>query len=281
MSGHLTLVIPSWNDDDRLRATLSKYTREFHAVGVAVELIVVSDGSNGKTQAVVDALGDESVRLLQFPVRVGKGGALLAGARIAQGEHIGFIDADGPVDGLELLHLAGLLSESDCVIGSRWLPGSRVTQPQPAFRRVASRAWNALVRVWLGLPYKDTQCGVKFFRKPILLSIVPLIRETGWAFDVELLYRLRGAGGSVQEVPITWTNGDESKLSVWRSWFPMLLALLATRAPPRPFRSDPLPTPILHVVSSSTRAPATMPRPSATPVPYPNWPTEQLTCKSD
>jgi len=204
-----TLVIPAYNEEKRIRSLLEDLS------GFRGDLIFVCDGTDA-TPAVIGAFAAAhpslSIRCLTFPVRLGKGGGVVAGIREASTRYVGYMDADGSTSLSEMERLFDCLVDADGAIGSRWLPGSVMTVRQGLRRRAESRLFNLVVRLLFGLGYRDTQCGAKVFRREALDRVLPSIRSTGFEFDVELLWRLARSGCRVEEVPITWENRDESKV---------------------------------------------------------------------
>ena len=204
-----TLVIPAYNEEKRIRSLLEDLS------GFRGDLIFVCDGTDA-TPAVIGAFAAAhpslSIRCLTFPVRLGKGGGVVAGIREASTRYVGYMDADGSTSLSEMERLFDCLVDADGAIGSRWLPGSVMTVRQGLRRRAESRLFNLVVRLLFGLGYRDTQCGAKVFRREALDRVLPSIRSTGFEFDVELLWRLAQSDCRVEEVPITWENRDESKV---------------------------------------------------------------------
>ena len=191
-----TLVIPAYNEEKRIRSLLEDLS------GFRGDLIFVCDGTDA-TPAVIGAFAAAhpslSIRCLTFPVRLGKGGGVVAGIREASTRYVGYMDADGSTSLSEMERLFDCLATADGAIGSRWLPGSVMTVRQGLRRRAESRLFNLVVRLLFGLGYRDTQCGAKVFRREALDRVLPSIRSTGFEFDVELLAaraeRLPGGGG--------------------------------------------------------------------------------------
>ena len=220
-----TLVIPAYNEEARIGSLLEGIS------GFPGDLIFVCDGTDA-TPAVIGAFADDhpslSIRCLTFPSRLGKGGGIVAGVREASTPYVGYMDADGSTSLSEMERLFDRLATVDGAIGSRWVPGSVLTVRQGLRRRVESRLFNLLVRMLFGLDYRDTQCGAKAFRKEALDAVLPSIRSTGFEFDVELLWRLRQNGYRVEEVPTTWENRDESKVTTSDAK-EMLLGMLRLR----------------------------------------------------
>jgi dolichol-phosphate mannosyltransferase len=204
-----SLIIPAYNEEYRITPLLDDI-HQFDG-----ELIVVCDGLDG-TADIVDRIAaqreDLSVRCLRFDHRLGKGGGVIAGLMAARSPLVGYFDADGSTSIEEMKRLFLTLSTADGAIGSRWIPGSTLKVRQGILRQLESRAFNLLIRVLFGLTYHDTQCGAKVFRKSAIDAILPSMVSRGFEFDVELLWRLRGAGFQVTEVPIEWQNKGDSRV---------------------------------------------------------------------
>jgi len=221
----VSIIIPAWNEEERLARTLGRYIPALETRGRPFEVIVVTDGVKDKTVEVAEAFADRCVRTLRFPTKLGKGGAVLAGVQAARYEYVGYVDADGPVPPTDVFALVDSLAHSDCVVASRKIPGSRTLSHEPWFRRLAGGAWGSLVRSVLFLPIRDTQCGAKFFRRSALLPVLRAVAVTNWAFDVSLLYHLRNAGRTIQEQPVTWSHDSQSRM-VLSTAVPVMFASL-------------------------------------------------------
>jgi dolichol-phosphate mannosyltransferase len=225
----LSIVIPAWNEEERLARTLARYLPALEARDDPFEVIVVSDGAMDRTAEVARSFSSRGVRVLEFPQKLGKGGAILEGLRSARFDYVGYVDADGPIPPSQIYGMVDVLKEVDCVIASRWMRGSVVLRPEPILKQFAGRVWNFLVRVLLLLPLQDTQCGAKFFKRSVVQPLLRTVTVTNWAFDVGLLYHVREAGASVKEVPVTWSHDPDSRMSVGRAIPIMLVSLLAVR----------------------------------------------------
>ena len=211
MNTQLSLVIPAYNEEDRIDATLSNYSNHFEDQ----EIIVVCDGSDN-TQNIVRDLSKEhvNIKLLNFEKRLGKGGGVIEGFKAAKRDWIGFVDADESVEPDEVKKMFDLLSDYDGVIASRKLKESKILVKQPLKRQIASKAFNILIRIIFGLNFKDTQCGAKVFRKEAIKNVLAELNTKGFEFDVELLWRLKNKGYKVMEFPITWKHSDISCFSL-------------------------------------------------------------------
>ena len=220
-----SLVIPAYNEEQRIIPL-------FDAIhGFEGELIVVCDGGDA-TADIVDRIAsrrqDLTIRCLRFDHRLGKGGGVIAGLMAAKSPLVGYFDADGSTSIEEMKRLFGSLATVDGAIGSRWIPGSTLKVRQSVLRQLESRAFNLLIRVLFGLTYHDTQCGAKVFKKTAIDAVLPMMISRGFEFDVELLWRLRGEGYVVAEVPIEWQNKVDSRVRK-RDRFRMLSGLFMVR----------------------------------------------------
>ncbi|MDO9324995.1 MAG: glycosyltransferase [Methanoregula sp.] len=198
------------------------------------ELIVVCDGTDRTADCVRRIAGsrqDLTIRCLEFDHRLGKGGGVIEGLRVARAPLVGYFDADGSTGIGEMIRLFTHIPGSDGAIGSRWVPGSTLRVRQGILRRLESRVFNLLIRLLFGLRYNDTQCGAKVFTKSAIDAVLPEMRSRGFEFDVELLWRLHRAGYTVTEVPIIWQNKGDSRVQK-RDMIRMLKGLFAIRFGP-------------------------------------------------
>ncbi len=223
------MVIPAWNEEDRLRRTLLRYLPALEGRAQPFEVLVVTDGSRDRTAEVARSFSHRGVRVFEYPEKLGKGGAILAGMREARFDYVGYLDADGPISPSEVYRLVDALAEADCVVASRWTRDSVVVRREPWFNRLAGRGWNFLVRSVLFLPLRDTQCGAKFLRRSVLLPTIRAVALTNRAFDVDLLYHLRKSGRSVREVPVTWRHDPDSRMPIGPAIPVMFVSLLGVR----------------------------------------------------
>ncbi|HEX7842215.1 MAG TPA: dolichyl-phosphate beta-glucosyltransferase [Kofleriaceae bacterium] len=212
----LSIIIPAYNEERRIGATLERVTRYLDARRNGYELIVVDDGSRDATrETVARVTGDHPcVRLLAMPQNAGKGAAVRTGVLASRGGAVLFSDADlsTPIEELERLE-AALAEGADVAIGSRAAPGE-VLRRQPLLRRLQGRGFHLAVRA-LGFrvvaAIRDTQCGFKLFRGPVARVLFRELTLTGFAFDVELL-ELAHRRFELREVPVAWNHADGSKV---------------------------------------------------------------------
>lgn len=236
---HLSIVIPAYNEEARIGPMLDVYTDYFtRAYGEDVELIVVVNGSMDDTESIADRYANThpQVRVVVEPEAIGKGGAIMLGAAASRGELIGFVDADGATPPEAFDDLVKHIGDAGAIFASRWIPGAVVSPPQPFSRRVASRIFNYMVRTLFKVKIRDTQCGAKLLTKDAMQTVLPELGLTRWAFDVDLLFKLRRAGYRIIEHPTVWHDVEGSKLNIARASVDMSLALIRLRLLFSPFK---------------------------------------------
>jgi dolichyl-phosphate beta-glucosyltransferase len=225
----VSVIVPAYNEDDCIRATLGKIADYLRARFSRFEIIVVDDGSTDDTGRKVSEIAarEPSVRLIAFPENHGKGFVVRQGVLAARGDAVFFTDADlsTPVEEIEK-GLAGLEEGYPMVIASRRHAASVIALSQGRGREAIGRAFNLFVRSLLALPFDDTQCGFKCFTGAAAREILSLARIDGFAFDVEAIVIARRLGYRVQEIPVCWTNSPDSKVRPARDLLFVLKDLL-------------------------------------------------------
>jgi glycosyltransferase involved in cell wall biosynthesis len=186
---------------------------------------VVDDGSKDATPEIIHRWMRRYPRLhlIQNEGNRGKGYSVRNGLLQAHGEVVMFTDADlsAPMEEAERL-FAALADGADVAIGSRWLDRTRQTIHQPLYRRFFGRCFNWVTRTVMGLPFKDTQCGFKAFKRPAAQIIFRLQRIERWGFDPEILFIARKLGYDIREVPVTWGHDERSRMSYLKDGMKML-----------------------------------------------------------
>src|SRR5437870_89168 len=227
-----SIIIPAYNESGRIGATLDKVLTYAAERGWDAEVIVVNDGSGDNTVAIVRRYEEKhpKLRLLENPGNRGKGYSVRNGMVHARGEVLLFSDADlsSPIE--EAPKLFGAIAEgADIAIGSRWLQSNLQTQKQPLYRQLFGRIFNLLLRMILGLKFKDTQCGFKAFTRRAVQSIFPLQKIERWGFDPELLFLAKNLGFKVVEVPVAWAHSEGTRISPLRDGIRMVGEMLKIR----------------------------------------------------
>jgi dolichyl-phosphate beta-glucosyltransferase len=237
----LSVVVPAYNEEQRLPDTLSQILAYLDRQGYRSEIIVADDGSTDKTAQMVEQLCGQhaSIRLLRLDHR-GKGFAVRAGALAARGEYVLLCDADlaVPIEEWERLHHS-LEHGYDIAIGSREGLGAR-RLGEPWYRHFMGRVFNLIVRMLAVGGIQDTQCGFKALRLPVAADLFQRVRIYGedaprvqgaavTAYDVELLFLARRRGYRIAEIPVPWRYGTETKVNPLRDSWRNLHDVLAVR----------------------------------------------------
>jgi glycosyltransferase involved in cell wall biosynthesis len=201
----ISVIVPAYNESQAIAANLRAIVDALSPHAPHLEIIVVDDGSHDQTWRHAAATMERSaatVRILRYERNEGKGFALACGARHATGEFVVFLDADLDLHPDQVPSFFDILfsTGADAVIGSKWHPDSQVEYP--AWRRVLSHGYYALVHLLFGLPLRDTQTGLKLFRARLLESVVPRLLTKRFAFDVELLAVAHRMGFKIVEAPV-------------------------------------------------------------------------------
>ena len=215
----LSIVIPAYNEEGRLPATLDIIFNWLDASPYRdAEVLVVDDGSTDATAAVVEtrAVREPRLALVQNPGNRGKGFAIRHGMLQAKGDWILFSDADlsAPIDELPKLLAAAQEQSAAIAIGSRALDRSLIGVHQSQWREMSGILFNRIMRLITGLPFADTQCGFKLFRRDAARRVFPLQRLDGFSFDVEDLFVAHTLGIPAIEVPVRWNNVEGTKVGL-------------------------------------------------------------------
>ena len=215
----LSIVIPAYNEEARLPATLARVAEWLAGRAFSFrEIIVVDDGSHDATPKVVEeqARAMPCLRLLRNPGNRGKGYAVRHGMLDARGDWILYTDADlsTPIEEVDKLYSAAQTEKAMIAIGSRALDRSLVSVHQSVFREYSGRFFNLAMRVLTGLPFSDTQCGFKLFESHAARTVFSLQQLDGFSFDVEDLFIAKRCGLKAIEVPVRWANVEGTKVSL-------------------------------------------------------------------
>ena len=231
-SPNYSIVIPAYNERDRILPTLESVLAYAGRQGWNAEVLVVDDGSRDETAEIVTqfAARHPMVRLVRNPGNRGKGHSVRNGMLRASGEILLFSDADlaSPIEESEKL-FAAIAAGADIAIGSRWIRSELQTQRQPLHRQLMGRLYNLLMRIVLGLNFKDTQCGFKAFKRSTAQRIFQFQKIERWGFDPELLYLARKFGLRVVEIPVAWAHQEGARIHPVRDGMRMFGELLTVR----------------------------------------------------
>ena len=199
----LSVVVPAYREGARIHDNLVRLLGELEQLGSDYEVVVVSDGNRDATASEAQRVASSRVRVVEYPRNRGKGYALTTGVRQSTGTLVTFIDADMELHPREIREFIRIMQDRqlDIVIGSKRHPRSRVHYP--AFRRVQSLAYQFLIRLLFNVGVRDTQTGLKLFRRQVLEDVLPRLAVKQFAFDLELLVVAQHLGYTrIEEAPI-------------------------------------------------------------------------------
>lgn len=219
----LSIVIPCYNEAQRLPGTLWNIYSFLAHSNMEVEVLVIDDGSTDDTVQVARQMATHMPHLhvRSLGENYGKGRAVQYGMLTAVGRYVLFMDADNATSVDEAVKLFPYAVVHDVVIGSRYVAGSDVVAPQPWYRRFVSRVGNGIIRLLLVRGIRDTQCGFKLFQSSAAKDIFSRLRTKGFGFDIEVLAIAQRLGYRVKEVGVAWYDSSESRFrpvrDTWRT----------------------------------------------------------------
>ncbi|HLA77352.1 MAG TPA: dolichyl-phosphate beta-glucosyltransferase [Vicinamibacteria bacterium] len=230
MSLDLSVVIPAYNEAERLPGSLRRILTYLAAWGGSYEILVIDDGSSDGTAQRAQEVAGGRVRVLQNPGNRGKGYSVRRGMLAASGARRLMTDADlsTPIEDLPRL-MARMDDGVSIVIGSRALDESKIEVHQPWYRENMGRVFNLFVRLLMASELHDTQCGFKLFSAEAADAVFRVALMDGFVFDVEALFLAQRRGYQVAEVPVTWRNDAASRVGLLKGFraFPDLLRIRA------------------------------------------------------
>ena len=240
-----SIIIPAYNEEKRIGNTLKEYSLYFNSLVEKklhdYELIVIINNTIDKTEEIVKKYVKKNERISYINIPGGgKGNAIRVGFEEAmkrKNDFIGFVDADMATSPEEYYNLILALRRADGVIADRYLKDSKV-YPLPSFKRLLARkTFNLLIKLLLFIPYSDTQCGAKIFRRHVLEHSLEMLSMSRWAFDVDLIYSIRKKGFKVISHPTIWIDKEYSRINFWQAGPWMAIAIVRLRIINSPFKS--------------------------------------------
>lgn len=236
----LSLIIPAYNEADRIGPSVEKAYRFFETVDYDAEIVAVDDGSSDRTADAIREAFDRkpagldriTTRLIVLEANAGKGAAVKRGMLEAHGKVRVFTDADFSTPVSELSKIIPLISSGDydVVIGSRAAEGrALVKKHQPWYREAMGRLYNVLVQIFVFRGIRDTQCGFKGFSDHAAQILFSKQRVNGFSFDVEILYLARRNGYRIREIAVEWYNDERSTVGAVTDSAKMFWELLRIR----------------------------------------------------
>jgi len=232
----LSIIIPAYREAAKVRRDVEAAGLFLERAGLEGEIIVVDDGSpDGTREAALAAQVPEGVvcRVIRLEPRCGKGCAVRTGMTAGRGRFALFADVGLCVPLEFALRAMEMIKRGECDIahGSRKLPDSIILKPQTLYRRLCSRLFRLVVRLFMGIPdeFTDTQCGFKVYRGDVARRLYGECFSNGFMFDVEILLRALRRGYRVKEFPVEWRCDLDSRLSPARSAKDTLAELAAIK----------------------------------------------------
>lgn len=210
----VSIIIPAYKEEKRIEKILNTLTNNFDEKS---EIIVVCNGPADKTLGIIKSYGKKypNIKHLELLGKAGKGKAIIEGFNAANGEYIGFLDAD---DSFSIEHIKGMIAELrekkyDAIIASKWKNQKFAKVPEKLLRKVMSRGWNSIVKTLLPINFEDTQAGAKFLSRNVWDSIDHDFICNGFSFDVELLLKIKQQNFKIKEVYVPSQKMEESTFS--------------------------------------------------------------------
>ncbi|MBU5688207.1 MAG: glycosyltransferase family 2 protein [Candidatus Aenigmarchaeota archaeon] len=203
-----SLIIPAYNEEKRIGEVLEILLKNLSDY----EIIVVNDGSKDKTEKIALSKG---VKVISYKKNKGKGHAVKIGFLHANGDFIGFVDADKSIDPKYIKKVFDSLSQADIAIATRRNKKSKIVIQQPLIRRLASLIFNIfVVRIMFNLNISDSQCGCKAMKKEVAKYLAKKTISNGFEFDVEMLWKAKLKGYKIIEVPVIWKHEKNSTFNL-------------------------------------------------------------------
>jgi glycosyltransferase involved in cell wall biosynthesis len=215
----VSVIVPAYREARHIQENLRRLLGELDTLDRTYEVIVVSDGNTDQTAREAELVVSPNIKVIEYDRNMGKGYALRCGVAHSSGELVTFIDADMELDPRYIRGFIAVMESFDCdaVIGSKRHPMSNVHYPP--MRRFQSILYQLLIRALFQLKVRDTQTGLKLFRRPVLEAVVPLLVIKRFAFDLELLVVARKLGyKKVMEAPVDLNYRFESTANLGAAW---------------------------------------------------------------
>jgi len=229
LSTFLSIIIPAYNEQNRLPGTLEQVFGFLQKQSYTSEVIIVENGSNDKTLEIAQAFAHTHPTFRVLQSKRGKGNAVRLGMLEAKGEYRFMCDADLSMPVEEISKFIPLMLEGfDIVIASREAKGA-VRYNEPPHRHFGGRGINFLIQLFILPGLNDTQCGFKCFRAEVAKDLFNVQTLPGWAFDIELLYVAHLRDYRVKELPIHWYHFADSKVSALRDAIRMIQDIFRIR----------------------------------------------------
>lgn len=224
----LSVIIPAYNEEKNIVKTLNNLIYDLEKIGRDYEIVIVSDGSSDKTSLKAKSIKNRNIKVFEYSPNRGKGYALTYGVNKSRGKVVTFFDAGGDFDAQHIDKFIKLMEvfDADIVIGSKRHPASQISYP--LLRRFYSRIYQLVIRVLFNLNLRDTQTGLKVFKREVLNRILPRALVKRYAFDLELLVIAKRLGfNRIFEAPVNMDFNAVKTGINFQSIYKMILDTMA------------------------------------------------------
>lgn len=217
----ISIIIPMYNSKD-IKVNMQEAMKSLNKIGYSYEIILVDDGSKNDCYAEAKKIKSKNLTVVRYFPNKGKGNAIKYGFKFTKGEYVAFVDSGRDIDPFQLKSFLEIISKenADIVIGSKRHPQSKLHYP--LIRRVMSRTYQLINKILFNLNLKDTQVGIKLFKRKILSEIMPKIAVKRFAFDLELLVLANKIHAKIVEAPVIIRYQFKSTVNVkavfWMLW---------------------------------------------------------------
>ncbi|MFH1307849.1 MAG: glycosyltransferase [archaeon] len=234
----ISIIIPAYNEEKRIGKTLEDYTKFLKNQKINFEILVIINNTTDNTEKIVKEFSKKSKEVMYLNLKKGgKGFAVIEGFKDAlkrDNNLIGFVDADNATPVKAYFDLVENLKDNDGIIASRWIKKS-IIHNRTLKRDIMSWGFIFVVRSLFLMPFKDTQCGAKLFKREVIKAILPEIKISQWAFDVNLLYAAYKKGFKIKEYPTEWYDIGGGSINGIQTSVRMFLAIIRLRFIYSPF----------------------------------------------
>lgn len=208
----LSIIIPIYNEGKIISDSIKQVSDFFNGLNLSYEIIAVNDGSNDNTLDKLQQIATKTsvLQFISYPDNVGKGHAVKTGVLAARGDWILFMDADLSTPLESYSKFIKYVPNFDILIGSRAVAGAKVLVRQKIIKELLGKLGNKVIKIVLGIPFNDTQCGFKMYRRGKTLILFEQMRLGRWGFDFELLFLARKKKLNISEIPVNWSDDGRS-----------------------------------------------------------------------
>ena len=211
----VTIIFPAYNEEKRISKSIQHYVDFFSKYKYQIKILIIPNGCKDKTADIArewQSKYPDMIEVHEIKEAIGKGGAVIKGFELAQGDYIGFVDVDEATKPADYAQVIEAAFKTDGAIAARWRKDSTVYGRNSLMRKIASKTFSILNRIFLGLKYSDTQCGAKVFVKKAIKDVLPHLTIKDMAIDIQILYAMKKMGYKVVEIATVWTEVEGSAM---------------------------------------------------------------------